>query len=80
MDNTPAQLDAIRELNTGRLLVVIGFLLVHVAAYGLFTGLQAELHAVLGIVGLCCYRQGERQKASARETLLASVNQSRLIA
>ncbi|MEM9602133.1 MAG: hypothetical protein AAGA11_04680 [Pseudomonadota bacterium] len=80
MDNTPVQLDALRELNHGRCLVAIGFVAVHVAAYGLFTGAYPELCALLGIAGLGCYRHGARQKSAARRVLLASVNDNRLIA
>ncbi|MEM6986646.1 MAG: hypothetical protein AAF499_08915 [Pseudomonadota bacterium] len=80
MDNSAAQLDALRDLSTGRWLVVIGFVLVHIAAYALFVGIQPELGAVFGIIGLGCYRHGARQKHQARTVLLASVNANRLIA
>lgn len=80
MDNSNAQTDALKSLSVGRCLVAGGFVMVHIAAYGLFTGNLPEMHAVIGIIGLGCYRQGTRLKNRARQLLLDSLDDKRMIA
>ncbi len=80
MNYTNHHYGALRELHLSRCYKIIGFLLVHIAAYGLFTNLLPEFSAVVGIAGLALYRGAHRQMVAARQLLLDSVNTNRLIA
>gem|GEM_PF-4500108 len=78
MENPDAQYDALKDLSTSRWMKALGFILVHIAALGLFTGVMPEANAVLGIAGLGVYWSGNRQMIRARRLLLDSLNANRL--
>ncbi len=80
MENPDAQYDALKDLSNSRWMKALGFILVHIAALGLFTGVMPEANAVLGIAGLGVYWSGNRQMIRARRLLLDSLNANRLIA
>ena len=70
-------LEAYQDLSTGRCYTTVGFLAVHLAAYGLFTVQYPEFAALLGILGLASYRHGRRLIGRSRKQLLNSLNSHR---